>query len=558
MADLAEVAPQPESRLAECVEAVLSDAEFPALSRHIQDIMEALREEDAPAHRLALVVLQDYSLTLKVLRLANSPQYNRSRTPVESVSHAIIILGVRTVRAVASTLLLFDHYEKRSHVLKQLVLLSMLTAKHAGALVEVLALENAEEVQLSAMYRNLGEILIACHFPDEYQEMLADEARGRSLSNACFRVMRFHFEELAQAVGTHWQLPPVIFEGMARTERPASVEQAAVAFSTDLTTLVYRRGVERGGTRLQLLMLRYSPWLTLNDEKIGRILDASIKRTRALFEAVNLSPADLQLRQGAEAPADAASAASTSGAGDARPVQRAATREEIDALVAEIELEITNFGPGAIDLIIELGMKTFYATGAFDRVLFAVVSTDRKELAGRFVVGDNGATLLKQFRFPLSLRGGPIALCVMRQTPLLVDRQRKPSPPELAAAETLGAQAFSVYPVSNDTDVMACFYADHTSARTGGSPSPDAVVKRVCELVSRAYILLGRFGDRVWTADEKTKVVLRILSGENVGVISRETRVPVRELDQWKKDFIDAGAAQLKDNPDTSGAKGRS
>lgn len=556
MAELAEVAPQPESRLAECVEAVLSDAEFPALSRHIQGIMEALREEDAPAHRLALVVLQDYSLTLKVLRLANSPQYNRSQTPVESVSHAIVILGVRTVRAVASTLLLFDHYEKRSHVLKQLVLLSMLTAKHAEALVEVLALENAEEVQLSAMYRNLGEILIACHFPREYQEMLADEARGRSLSNACFRVMRFHFEELAQAVGTHWQLPPVIFDGMARTERPANVQQAAVSFSIDLTTLVYRRGVERGGTRLQLLMLRYSPWLTLNDEKIGRILDAGIKRTSALFEAVKLSPADLQLRQSDEA-TSAGAATSTSDSGDTSPLPRASTREEMDALVAELELEVANFGPGAIDLIIDLAMKTLYATGAFDRVLFAVVSSDRKELAGRFVVGDDGATLLRHFKFPLSLRGGPIALCVMRQTPLFVDRQRKPTPPEVAAAETLGAQSFCVHPVSNDSDVMACFYADLTTARPGVSTSPDAVVKRVCELVSRAYTLLGRFGDRMWTADEKTRVVLRILAGENVGVISRETRVPVRELDQWKRDFIDAGAAHLKDNSDASPAKGR-
>lgn len=555
MSEVAELIPQPDSRLAECVNAVLGDAEFPTLSRHIQDIMEALREEEAPAQRLALVVLRDYSLTLKVLRLANSPQYNRSRAPVESVSHAIVILGVRTVRAVASTLLLFDHYEKRSLALKQLVLLSMLTAHHASAVVEVLALEDAEEVQLCAMYRNLGEILIACHYPAEYQEMLADEARGRSLSNACFRVMRFYFEELAQAVGQQWQLPPVIFDGLARTERPANPQQAAVAFAHDLTTLVYRRGVERGGTRLQLLMLRYSPWLTLNDEKIGRILDAGLKRTKALFESVALTTNDLKLRQGAEA-AVGVSAHDLAQAGSPS-APRAATHEELDNLLKEMDAEIASFGPGVVDLVVELGMKALLATGAFDRVVFALVSADRRELVGKLVLGDQGASLLKQFRMPLSLRGGPIALSVMRQTSLVVERQRKPSPPELAAAEAFGAVSFSVHPVSNDTEVVGCLYVDATSQRPPGSSATDLVVKRVVELVSRAYVLLGRFGDRVWTADDKTKVVLRMLSGENVGVISRETRVPVRELDQWKKEFIDAGAAQLNQGNDAPGAKAR-
>lgn len=555
MADAAELTSQPESRLEECIEVVLNDAEFPALSGHIQDIMMALREEDAPAHRLANVVLQDYSLTLKVLRLANSSQYNRSQSPIESVSHAIVILGVRTVRAVASTLLLLDHYQKRSHELKQLVLLSMLTAHHASAVAEVLALEDAEEVQLCAMYRNLGEILIACHFPKEYQAMLADEAAGRSLSNACFRVMRFHFEALAQAVGSRWQLPPVIFEGMARTERPLNVQQAAVAFASDLTNVVYRRGVERGGTRIQLLMLRYSPWLTLNDEKIGRILDAGAKRTKPLFDAVGMGVDDLTLRQGgSETVSGGATGTSSSGGSPVAP--QSGTREEVDALLSEIEAEIASFGPGSMDLLADLAVKTLYATGAYDRVLFAAVTPDRRELAGKLVRGDQKAGLLRQFRFPLSLRGGPIALAVMRQTPLVVDRQRKASPQELSVADGFGAVAFGVYPISSDTDVMACIYADVTSQRPVQAPSTEALVKRVCELVSRAYVLLSRFGGRAWTADAKTKVVLRILAGEDVGVVSRETRVPVREIDQWKKDFIEAGAAHLQQNPDATGTKG--
>ena len=53
-----------------------------------------------------------------------------------------------------------------------------------------------------------------------------------------------------------------------------------------------------------------------------------------------------------------------------------------------------------------------------------------------------------------------------------------------------------------------------------------------------------------WSARLKTEVVLRLLKGEDIGTVSRETQVPVHELETWRRLFLDGGTANLKSRPE--------
>ncbi|MBM3772472.1 MAG: HDOD domain-containing protein [Acidimicrobiia bacterium] len=159
-----------------CVQQILKDAEFPAFSQQIQQLM-TLDQRDRSAQELAELVLQDYGLTLKVLQVANSFQYNRSNRSLDSVTRAILLMGVKTVASLASTLLFFDHYRKRSGSLKKLMLLAMLSSHHAGEAAVALAVKDKEEAQLAGMFRNLGEVLVACHLPTQYA-LISLETQG--------------------------------------------------------------------------------------------------------------------------------------------------------------------------------------------------------------------------------------------------------------------------------------------------------------------------------------------------------------------------------------------
>src|SRR5256712_12038194 len=49
-----------------------------------------------------------------------------------------------------------------------------------------------------------------------------------------------------------------------------------------------------------------------------------------------------------------------------------------------------------------------------------------------------------------------------------------------------------------------------------------------------------------WSVQRKTELVLRLLRGEALDVISRESQVPAHELEAWKRGFLEQGARGLK------------
>ncbi len=49
-----------------------------------------------------------------------------------------------------------------------------------------------------------------------------------------------------------------------------------------------------------------------------------------------------------------------------------------------------------------------------------------------------------------------------------------------------------------------------------------------------------------WSIPRKTELVLRLLRGEPVDAVSRESQVPAHELEGWKRIFLEHGSRGLK------------
>src|SRR5919108_387623 len=45
-----------------------------------------------------------------------------------------------------------------------------------------------------------------------------------------------------------------------------------------------------------------------------------------------------------------------------------------------------------------------------------------------------------------------------------------------------------------------------------------------------------------WSAQRKTELVLRLLRGEALDAVSRDSQVPAHELESWKRIFLEGGA----------------
>lgn len=49
-----------------------------------------------------------------------------------------------------------------------------------------------------------------------------------------------------------------------------------------------------------------------------------------------------------------------------------------------------------------------------------------------------------------------------------------------------------------------------------------------------------------WSAQRKTEVVLRVVRGEAIDEVAREIQVPVHELEEWRRVFLEGGQQSLK------------
>ncbi|BCU06556.1 hypothetical protein Atep_12330 [Allochromatium tepidum] len=87
---------------------VIRDQKMPIFEQTVHHILSIAEDDLAPASALASVVLQDASLTARLLKLANSIAYNPSTTAISTVTRAVIVLGFDAVRDMCLTLTLVD------------------------------------------------------------------------------------------------------------------------------------------------------------------------------------------------------------------------------------------------------------------------------------------------------------------------------------------------------------------------------------------------------------------------------------------------------------------
>ena len=53
-----------------------------------------------------------------------------------------------------------------------------------------------------------------------------------------------------------------------------------------------------------------------------------------------------------------------------------------------------------------------------------------------------------------------------------------------------------------------------------------------------------------WSAQRKADLVLRLLRGEALDAVARDSQVPAHELEEWRRVFLDGGTQGLKKRVD--------
>ncbi|MDR9435598.1 MAG: HDOD domain-containing protein [Thiohalophilus sp.] len=430
---------------------LIEQQELPIFRYTINAINNVVSDEDSSTARLAQVILQDASLTARILRIANSATYNPTGSPINTVSRAIVFIGFNMVRDLSLTLAVIEALLNRKgqkHIFRL-----MARAFHAAVQARAMAIQRGddapEEVFIAALLYSLGEMAFWCVAGKEGEEILAlIEKEGLSPKAAQKQVLGFTFEQLTVALTQDWHLSDLLHS----TINNPSLKNPRVRDINDSQRLsaetekgwdsrAAQKSIEQIAQRLEMEPRPAREWLkenTLDAVEIARLFGAG--SITEYLPIPNPRPSGEE-----ETPADKYPVAD--------PVLQLSILRDLSRMLEK---------QPNLNLILETILEGIYRGCGMDRTLFALLTPDKKQLRAKHALGEHSQQFTEEFVF--NLNDTPFFNWLFRQNDAVWIKDGKAkaaeSPLTTAFLAEVGTRDFLACPLSIKDKPIGILYAD--------------------------------------------------------------------------------------------------
>lgn len=263
--------------------------DLPPLPATAVRAMQMTRDPNTTVHDLQAVISQDQALSARILRIVNSAAYC-FRREVSTVSHAVALLGMETVRSIimAASLQLFSETGMR----RVGDLGTKLMADHSwGAAIAARIIAqrvqygNREEAFICGLMHDIGKAVLLQRIPVEYLPIINDAYRGETTFHESEMVtLGFTHAHVGAHLAIKWNFPSQLSEAIGYHHDPLSAPnfpQLACIISLSNKMMVFLGiGFERNKA-LQLETLPETASLKLDRSGLDAIvMDVQTFRTQ--------------------------------------------------------------------------------------------------------------------------------------------------------------------------------------------------------------------------------------------------------------------------------------
>lgn len=153
---------------------------LPSLPSTVAHIMRLVEDPNCPLVDVAKAISSDPPLALKTLRLVNTAYYGL-RQKVNTIEHAVVLLGVKVIKNLAFTATVFDIMKGGMesffrHSVTCGVALQSMTRSFEGKF----PVDSPEEAFVFGLLHDIGKVLFEEFLPKEYG-MVADACKNRQV-----------------------------------------------------------------------------------------------------------------------------------------------------------------------------------------------------------------------------------------------------------------------------------------------------------------------------------------------------------------------------------------
>lgn len=186
---------------------------FPAVALQLM----ALLDSDMPVKQVVKLLRMDAALSAEILRVSNSALYGLSRN-VDSVSHAVVVLGGDAVKRLALTVSLgrftqsFMKHQGMRRCWNHSVACAFIAEDLAG-----LTDQGKDRAYTTGLLHDVGRLALLACFPDEYDNLLSVvQENDFDLDATEQRMFEIDHCSAGEWLCTSWKLPEDMCEVIAR------------------------------------------------------------------------------------------------------------------------------------------------------------------------------------------------------------------------------------------------------------------------------------------------------------------------------------------------------
>ncbi len=488
-----------ENPLEELLKRIRRNVDFPSISKYLVEINQKLSKnpDTSDASELANVILKDYALTSKLLKLVNSASYGFASGKVSTVTRAVVVLGYEYIRLATVSLTLFEHFKGKANAadLKEAVVSSFWNGVMARGIAESQSNIDPEEAFICAMMGHLGKLVAIYYLPDEYRQITRRMLeKGESETRAARATCGVTYDELGLAIANQWNFPDQICDSLQKvTDKELKNKGRQRSRLCVLSNFVKElSGKIQGGDfladdrLLQDMLDRYQLMLKLSRHQIRSLVKDSIDQVHKHAKALqfDIDNSDFINKLSAESYPETKDRDETqeklnitanfqldNGSGLKTSAHDPVTVAPVDIIMGGIqEISEAMMSNHEINDIALMSLEILYRALKFNRTLMFIRDSQNQMMSVRFGYGQQSEQLANKVRFRVTATGDLFNISIQRGKDLIVADTSHPQTSPLIPdwyRRHINAPAFIFLPVVVQNICIGAFYADR---ETSGHP----------------------------------------------------------------------------------------
>lgn len=221
----------------------IGNQSVPVFNSTIQSVIRLTMDDRSSCKQLAEIILQDASLTARVIRVANSPYYNRCNAESGDIRRVILLIGFKRISEICLTLSILDSLtDKRTRkVIYKVISKSFHAAIQARSIAEIYNIKKPDNIYLAALLSNIGEISF-WSLSGKAGLLISDLLNNGYLNaeKAQEKILGTTFRELSLGLASEWHFSELLKRSLSNPNS-CDIEVKAIQYGYEIVESIVNK-----------------------------------------------------------------------------------------------------------------------------------------------------------------------------------------------------------------------------------------------------------------------------------------------------------------------------